>query len=264
VPVKIFTDGGSGNTLMLQQGLQYCVDNSDIYNIAVITMSIGIVYDENNSEIPYNDYCDGTYSYLVDEINSAVAKNISVVAATGNYLDETGITAPACIENVIPVGATNKADTIYYNRNSLVKLLSPGVSINSTMLLNPLGDIGSSCGTGNLYCSLNGTSMATPHVSAGIGIISQFLNLSNITKTPSQIEEILFENGKIIKDPTNSSQNFSRINVYSTILSLDETAPNINLVSPSDNMINITQNQSFSFNASDWQLKNATLYVWNS
>lgn len=262
VIVKVFNDAGSGDTSMLRDGIQYCIDNSEEYNISVITMSLAIVYP-NNSEIPYTDYCDEFYPILTPKINEAVQKNITFTIASGNDLSSGYITAPACIQNATPVGAVNKTDTIFYNRNSLVQLLAPGVNINSTMPTYPVFLNTEYSYTQNYY-ELSGTSMATPMVAGTIAIINQVLNLTGQSKTPQEIETILYDTGKKINDSGYSNINYSRINVYSAILSLDNIAPNITLEYPTNNKLNLTQNQTFSFNASDWQLKNATFYLWNS
>jgi len=105
--------------------------------------------------------------------------------------------------------------------------------------------------------------MATPHVAGAISIIHQYLALTGRTKTPSEIEDILAGTGKNITDSQNASQNFSRIDIYSAIISLDEDAPNVTLVSPANGSLFVS-NQNFTCNASDLSLKNVTFYLWNS
>jgi len=103
--------------------------------------------------------------------------------------------------------------------------------------------------------------MATPMVAGAIALIKQYLTLSGQTKTPAEVENIFYNNGKTISEGVN---NFSRIDVYSALLSLDIDAPNITLVSPADGSVNLSVNQTFTCNATDWQLANVTLKVWNS
>ncbi len=242
IGVKVLDSNGDGseNALDLSRAIDYCVGQ----NVSVITMSLGtgLLYDSN---------CDELVSAWTESIDDAFAKNISVVIATGNQGNYNSIAAPACISNATPVGSVRKDDlTIDYNRNSLVQILGIGYQINSTKV-------------GGGYIDYSGTSMATPHVAGVIAIINQFLNLTTRTKTPSQIEELLNSTGKIVNDAS-SDLNFSRINIYSAILSLDNLSPNVSLISPNNNNINLTQNQTFSCNASDWQLSNITFYLWNS
>ena len=106
--------------------------------------------------------------------------------------------------------------------------------------------------------------MAAPMVAGTIAVMNQYLNLSGQTKTPLEIETILNDTGEIISDAGESGEDYSRINVYDAILSLDIDAPNVTLVSPVDDHINLTVNQTFVCNATDWQLVNMTLKIWNS
>ncbi len=248
VAVKVFDDNGvGGNTLVLANAIQWCVDNSSIYNISVITMSLG--FAEN-----YTSYCDADYPQITTSINNANEKNISVVVATGNDGNYSAISPPSCIQNAIPVASSTKVVegvSDFSNRNNLVKLFATGSNINSTYL-------------GGGYLSQSGTSMATPMVAGAIAIINQFLDLQEITKTPQEIETILNNTGKLIDDSLGSGLNFSRIDIYSALLSIDSSAPTVNLISPEDNHFNFTQNITFKCSANDVLLSNITLYVWNS
>ncbi len=233
-------------------GMEWCINNATEFNISVISMSLG-------SEDLFNEYCDIKDSfgiYFSSRINYANSKNISVVVATGNDGSPSLISSPACIQNAIPTTSSIKSDnnlSSFSNRwsNPSLKILSaPGTNITSTYL-------------NNRYAYANGTSMATPHVAGVIAIINQYLKSINKTKTPSEIEDLLNSTGKQIYD-YESNRNFSRVDVYSALMEIDETPPIINLISPENNTLNETQNQAFKFNTSDWQLKNATLYLWDS
>ncbi|MFH1711233.1 MAG: S8 family serine peptidase [Nanoarchaeota archaeon] len=246
VAIKIMNISGSASVSDTVAAIDWCVNNASVFNISVISMSLGAGL--------YTTYCDSEpgYEEISASINSAVAKNISVVIASGNDGSTISISSPACIENATAVGWANKDDTINTNsnRNSLVKLFAPGTSITSTK---------SSGG----YEVRSGTSMATPHVAGAIALINQFLELTNQEKTPKEIETILDNTGKRINDVSNGL-NFSRINVYDAVISLDNSVPEVTLISPSDNQINVSRNQTFSCNATDLSLKNATFYLWNS
>jgi len=242
---------GSGNDYDLSRAIDYCVDQ----NVSVITMSLG-------TSTLYDGDCASSMSPWTESIDSAFAKNISVVVATGNQGNFTHIASPACIGNVTAVGSVRKDDsTIDYNRNSLVKLIAPGVSINSTFAG---GSCLSGCSCSGEYMICSGTSMATPMVAGAFAIIHQFLDLSGQTRTPSQIESVFNSTGKLISDAS-SGLDFSRIDIYSAVLSLDNVLPNVSLISPSNDHINSTQNHTFVCNATDdLQLSNVTLEIWNS
>ena len=249
VIVRIMNGTGDGNSFDLENGMQWCIDNAVTYNISVITASLGAADEKTTS-------CDGDVPSTTAKINSAVAQNISVTIATGNYGWNNSITWPSCISNATPVGSVDKSDSVssFSNRNSLLKLFAIGTSINSSCLVGNTGYV-------NGYCTKQGTSMATPMVAGAISILNQVLNLTGQSRTPLEVEDIFYNSGKTISELGN---NYSRINVYDAILSVDNIAPNIILISPMDNKVNLTANQTFVCNTTDWQLANVTLKIWNS
>ena len=94
-----------------------------------------------------------------DAIDHATKKGAVVVAAAGNG-DTNKPKYPAAYPGVIAVAATNQQDqrTSFSNHGSWVDVVAPGVGILSTF---PGG-----------YRSLNGTSVAAPHVSALAGLLA--------------------------------------------------------------------------------------------
>lgn len=255
--------GGSGNDNDLPNAVDYCVSaGADVISMSLGTVSL------------YSSNCDavGGIGPWKTAIDSAVGAGIAVVAASGNDASTTGISAPACLSNAIPVGdtydanvggliwgggtctdATTALDQIvcHANRNSLVKLFAPGALVNSTWYAGG-------------YAEEGGTSMATPVVSGAIAILKQYFNLSSQSFTPGEIEDVLNDTGKIIYDLAGSGLNFSRVDVYEALISVDVTAPDVTLVSPVDNHVNLTVNQSFNCSLTDWQLANLTFRIWNS
>jgi len=249
IAMKVLDSGGSSESGSdILAAIDWCVANASKFNISVISMSFG-----DNST--YNSYCvDAPWD---NAIASAVAAGIPVVISAGNCDKPgqssctTGVAFPACIENATRVGAVNDVDVISYMRGALFQLMAPGVSIISTVI-------------GGGFGAKSGTSMAAPHVSGAIALMKQHLELSGQSKSVDEIEDILNDSGELLDDSTGSGYNFSRINVYDSLLSLDIVVPNITLVSPVDNHINLSANQSFVCNATDWQLANVTFKIWNS
>jgi len=229
-----------------------CVANASVFNISVISMSLG--------GGQYTGYCDDVDVAVTNSINNAVANGISVVVATGNviegYLDATaGIASPACIESVTRVTASDKDDLYagyaFRHANFPDILVAPGSSVNSTII-------------GGGYGLSSGTSMAAPMVSGVIAIINQYLELSGQSKTTGEIESVLNSTGVVLDDSGRSGYDFSRVDVYSAVLSLDVDAPDVSLVTPVDGYVDMGVNQTFVCNATDWQLANLSLSVWNS
>ena len=247
--VKASNASGSFFDDVLKNAIDWCTTNSNIYNISVISMSLGGGL--------YSGYCDNLDDPfdITGSINAAVAKNISVVVAAGNDGSSTQISSPGCIQNVIPVGASTKLDAIasYSNRNPIVQLFAPGSLINSTILSGGY--------SGNTW---SGTSMATPHVAGAIAILNQYFKLKGQTRTPQQIEFLLNTSGKQIHD-SSSGLNFSRIDVYSTIASLDDI-PVINFTFPSEISGSLLSRNNLLINVSSSSInvKNITITLYNS
>jgi subtilisin family serine protease len=254
IAIKAGNSSGSFWTSDVKAGIEWCINNATKFNISVISLSLG--------SGQYDGYCDSG-NLLATPINNATLNNISVVIATGNtnaaYPNPVlGIANPSCIENATRITATDKNDDYgsyaFRNSNFTDILAAPGSDINSTYLTSK-----SSSG----YYQNDGTSMAAPHVAGAIAIIKQFLSLSEQSKNPKEIGNILNNTGKVIYD-SNTNTNYTRIDIYSAILSLDNISPNVSLISPSDNKVNLTINQTFRCNISEWQLSNVTFYLWNS
>ena len=232
ISIKVLDSNGEGWSSDIINGIDWCVNNASVFNISVISMSLG--------SDQYSSYCDSEDTLMSAAINSAVAKNISVVVATGNtgsgYNDASaGVAYPACMRNATRISAMDKSDAYasYAFRNSNFPdiLFAPGSNINSTYL------------TG-LYDVQSGTSMATPHVAGAIAIMNQYLKLMGKTKTSDEIKSILNNSGKIIYDSL-SGRNYSRINLYGAITSLDVFPP------------------TFSNNSSDGEYRRYTNFTVN-
>ncbi len=257
IGVKVLDASGGGYGSYVQAGMQWCVNNAATYNISVISLSLGDCANWVN-------YCtNGDNSGYITQINNAVAKNISVVISSGNGQSAScptttslGVSAPACAQNATAVGATNDLDSIasFTQRWGLFQLMAPGVSIYSTS------------SAGAVYETMQGTSMAAPHVSGVIALLQQYSRLqNNRSLTTNEIKIILNNSGEIVPDTSGvTSNNYSRIDAYSAILSIDSSAPQVYLTSPNNNVVQMNPNITLNCSANDVKMSNLTFYLWNS
>jgi len=245
VSLKVLDSSGFGSTSNVIAAIDWCVSNSVLFDISVISMSLG-----NGQN--YTDYCDDDQTSYADSINAAVAKNITVVVAAGNDGNTNAISSPACIKNATSVGSTTKTDGIssFSNRGSILDLFAPGESIISTSLNG-----GSE--------TKDGTSMATPHVAGAVALLQQFnREEGNSMLVPSSILEVLNQTGKQINDSTGLI--FSRIDVWEAILELTKPVVYSSL---KDNSVFGTNNITVNATFNDYdEILNCTLYfddAWN-
>jgi len=177
---KIFTD--IAEFVSFDDGFQYFVDPvmyrralADCLDqdIDVINLSIGGPGKPDHQE-----------QALFDAL---IANGTTVVAAMGNEREDGSPTSfPAAIRGVIAVGATSLDDSIanFSNRGNHISICAPGVGIWSTLPTTP-GQFGFSAIRGadgkpregkrvkreTNYDSWDGTSMATPHVTAAVALL---------------------------------------------------------------------------------------------
>jgi len=101
IPIKIVGVTALGNPYLyslasIKTSLDWVVANQAKYNIGVVNISQGAIFA--GCAVPAG---------LQDDINTLQGENVQVVAATGNTSNRTQVFAPACLPNVISVGATD-------------------------------------------------------------------------------------------------------------------------------------------------------------
>ncbi len=222
VAAKMLNSSGSGTYDQCLQGLQFMADLKDSVDIKAVSnswggsngadtffypimrtyISIGIVpvfANGNNGPNPNTVGCPGSYS-----------NNIGVGATDSND-DIANFSSRGPAPDQVPF---NDPSTWLRNDWNLTKpqISAPGVNINSAK-----GD-----GSGG-YHTLNGTSMATPHVAGAIAILCQ----KNPTLTPQMIYSILLDN---VDQPSqgapypNNTYGWGRLNVWKAL----QSTPTVN------------------------------------
>lgn len=137
--IKVLDRRGSGYLSDIIDGLDWAIQ----HGMKVVNMSLGTSADVQSFH---------------DAVMRVRAAGIMQVVAAGN--SGSGVSFPGAYAEVITVSATDNTNTIasFSSRGPAVDLAAPGVNIYSTY-------------KGRTYQTLNGTSMAAPHVTGGVAAL---------------------------------------------------------------------------------------------
>jgi hypothetical protein len=127
--------------------------------------------------------------------------------ATGNIIGfQQGIGRPACVSGVISVGATNNTNVIanFSQTASLLTLLAPGVSINSSVDTGGFG-------------LKSGTSMAAPHVTGAFAVLKALAPWRPV----AELRDLLITTGLPITDTRSNAPGSPSWNITTARLQLD-------------------------------------------
>jgi subtilisin family serine protease len=143
------------------------------------------------SDALYPPGCDdgSVFNMMFHEVVDTLRTHGTLVfAAAGNNFNPTMMGAPACVSNVVAVGAVDGQDMIadFSNSDAGLAVLAPGVEIRSTA-------------PNASTTVLSGTSMATPHA---VGVAA-LLWSADPGARPDQIESYLRTTGVPVRDERN-------------------------------------------------------------
>lgn len=152
--------------------LDYLINQPDL-GTAVVNMSLG-------TDVQFPGVCDNTTSWNMSgaaAVETLRSQGVITVAASLNKGSGTELTSPACLSDVVSVGATdgNTEVTGFSNSNGTLDLVAPGVQIQTTARGN------------RMTSSFGGTSAAAPHA-AGCAAL---LRAAGTNTRPDSIEASL-------------------------------------------------------------------------
>ncbi|PSL42428.1 subtilisin [Salsuginibacillus halophilus] len=143
--VKVLGADGGGTLSGIAQGIEWAITN----DMDVINMSLG------------GDFGSQALEEASDNAEAAGVMNIAAAGNSGeSWFGGSTIGYPAAYDSVMAVGATDENDqrASFSSVGDSLEIMAPGVNINSTY-------------PGNTYESLNGTSMASPHVAGAAALM---------------------------------------------------------------------------------------------
>ncbi|MGA9285218.1 MAG: S8 family serine peptidase [Solirubrobacteraceae bacterium] len=172
MPVRVLDSAGEGDASVIAEGVRFAVN----HGARIINLSLEFSSDVGATDIPE----------LIESLRYAYRHNVLVVAAAGNE-GSTTIPYPARAKHVIAVGATTEHGCLasYSNDGPHITMVAPGGGPDADLPGDPnctpelpsgrdifqMTFTGSSPRVFGFPGGYEGTSMATPHVSATAALI---------------------------------------------------------------------------------------------
>ena len=204
---KVLDDTGNGEFSDVLMAYDHIIAHHPEVDLMNMSLSDGGTYGPG--------ICDFGIPAVTADLAATRAMGITTFAAAGNNRAKNGLGYPACLTDVVAVGAiydanvgafscdaTTAADqvTCFSQSDSALDLLAPGAVIQSTYL-------------GGGLANLAGTSMASP---AAVGVAALLLQ-SEPTLSPANLEARLKSTGKPIVDAANGVLT-CRVDAYAAVI----------------------------------------------
>lgn len=197
-------------SILIKNGIVIPEDNSLVNSepdddIDIVNMSLG-------GDLSLLDTSGKT---LYDKISLATNNGMIIVAAAGNKSKNADTFFPACHPEAISVSATdeNSIPADFSNFGSSVDIAAPGVNIRSTTprTFEDDNDDGP-CEAYSTYMTINGTSMATPLVSAAAATLKSI----DPEITPAEVKKIIKETA-YVPDGWDTNYGAGIVNFYNMV-----------------------------------------------
>ncbi len=211
---KVLADEGFGEDSWVMAGMEWAVAQ----HADVVSMSLG------------GDVTDGTdpLSQAIDDL-SAQSDTLFVVAAGNNGASET-VTAPGAADAALTVGAVDDTDTLAWfssrGPRSGDRALKPDVSAPGVSIIAARA-AGTSEGypVDDYYTNLDGTSMATPHVSG----VAAILKNEHPSWDGERIKAVISSSTVPVPGSTAFETGTGRVDAANAIASTIVSSPSLNL-----------------------------------
>jgi serine protease len=200
VPVRVLGRCG-GQLADIVSGIRWAAGLAPVITSAGLQLNNPTPADIINMSLTIQAPCPASMQAAID---AAIANDVVVVVAAGNKANQASLFAPANCNNVIVVGAGDARGglSFYSNFGPQLDLIAPGGDVfsDSDGDGRPDGVLSTRATTSGCYDPVNqnstercyysflqGTSMATPHVSAALALLAAQTGLRG-----RQLEDALF------------------------------------------------------------------------